>query len=223
MSMRQACPNGCCSSSCATPGAGRGLRAPSGETRRLWDAYRSWLAGALRGGDSRAAGPSPGVAHAHAHAHRPAGAPMSSRRRVLPVWCRSRSLRARMGRRWGRCQADVTDATVGRITLAKHGNGVHSSACRGTRTGARFLSSSRCTHGREAGAPRPLPSGRRRGAPRPWRTTARDGRSGTRAHGGRARPLTGHTTALGAGVRGAPMGHAHAHAPSVLLRARLCR
>ena len=85
----------------AGAGPGRELLAASGGTCRLWDSYRTWLAGALRGEDSRVGGPPPGPTPPCAPAHRPAACPMSSGCRMFPVWRPSPLLRARIGRRSG--------------------------------------------------------------------------------------------------------------------------
>ena len=88
----------------AGAGPGRELLAASGGTCRLWDSYRTWLAGALRGEDSRVGGPPPGPTPPCAPAHRPAAGRLSSGCRMFPARRPSLLLRPRIGRRSGPCQ-----------------------------------------------------------------------------------------------------------------------
>ena len=174
----------------AGAGPGRELLAASGGTCRLWDSYRTWLAGTLRGEDSRAGGPSPGPTPPHAPAHRPAACPMSSGCRMFPVWRPSLLLRARIGRRSGPCQ--------GALPFRDRGER-HTGKC------AQPLDH-RPASWYSRGRPLPLPvAGRTRGAHGTARAcrglVPRRGRSG--AHGA----LT--ARAFGAGARGGRTGRAH--------------
>ena len=147
----------------AGAGPGRELLAASGGTCRLWDSYRTWLAGALRGGDSRAGGPPPG----HAPALRTTHAPMSSGCPMLPVWRRSLLLRTRIGRRPGVVKGRDRSVIVGCITLAMARNRWTVRPRRGTRTGARFLpTSSRGAQRHGAGAVGPSATAHALGHPR---------------------------------------------------------
>ena len=147
----------------AGAGPGRELLAASGGTCRLWDSYRTWLAGALRGGDSRAGGPPPG----HAPALRTTHAPMSSGCPMLPVWRRSLLLRTRIGRRPGVVKGRHHSVIVGSITLAMARNRWTVRPRRGTRTGARFLpTSSRGAQRHGAGAVGPSATAHALGHPR---------------------------------------------------------
>ena len=175
----------------AGAGPGRELLAASGGTCRLWDSYRTWLAGALRGEDSRVGGPPPGPTPPCAPAHRPAAGRLSSGCRMFPVWRPSPLLRARIGRRSGPRQGALPFRDRGERHTGKRAQPLD---CRSAPWYSR-------------GRPLPLPvAGRTRGAHGTARAcrglVPRRGRSGVHgAHTARAFGVRRGRSAFGAGVR----------------------